>query len=110
MTKTANIKSGPQNGRGRQKGNKTRLVKGFKLPEYLDPRYTDYARANASIGINGTVLTNVNANATALTPEYLEKAAAYYKEIYQVDIGYRDVAGRIDFVLAKSLFCSEFAL
>jgi alpha-glucuronidase len=47
-----------------------------KLPEYLDPRYTDYARANASIGINGTVLTNVNANATALTPEYLEKAAA----------------------------------
>src|SRR5690606_41173303 len=26
-----------------------------KLPDYLDPRYTDYARANASIGINGTV-------------------------------------------------------
>ena len=47
-----------------------------KLPGYLDPRYTDYARANASIGINGTVLTNVNANATSLTPPYLEKAAA----------------------------------
>jgi alpha-glucuronidase len=47
-----------------------------KLPDYLDPRYTDYARANASIGINGTVLTNVNANATSLTPEYLAKAAA----------------------------------
>ncbi len=47
-----------------------------KLPDYLDPRYTDYARANASIGINGTVLTNVNANAVALTPTYLEKAAA----------------------------------
>ncbi len=47
-----------------------------KLPDYLDPRYTDYARANASIGINGTVLTNVNANAMALTPTYLEKAAA----------------------------------
>jgi alpha-glucuronidase len=47
-----------------------------KLPDYVDPRYTDYARANASIGINGTVLTNVNANATALTPEYLRKAAA----------------------------------
>lgn len=46
-----------------------------KLPDYLDPRYTDYARANASIGINGTVLTNVNANATSLTPMYLEKAA-----------------------------------
>src|SRR5512145_2667459 len=47
-----------------------------KLPDYLDPRYTDYARANASIGINGAVLTNVNANATSLTPEYLRKAAA----------------------------------
>ena len=47
-----------------------------KLPDYLDPRYTDYARACASIGINGAVLTNVNANATSLTPAYLEKAAA----------------------------------
>jgi alpha-glucuronidase len=47
-----------------------------KLPDYLDPRYADYARANASIGVNGTVLTNVNANATSLLPEYLAKAAA----------------------------------
>jgi alpha-glucuronidase len=47
-----------------------------KLPGYAAPRYTDYARANASLGINGTVLTNVNANATALTPDYLRKAAA----------------------------------
>jgi alpha-glucuronidase len=47
-----------------------------KLPDYRAPRYLDYARANASIGINGTVLTNVNANATALTAEYLAKAAA----------------------------------
>jgi len=44
-----------------------------RLPEYIDPRYTDYARANASIGINATVLTNVNANALLLTPAYLEK-------------------------------------
>ena len=42
----------------------------------LSPRYRDYARANASIGINGTVLTNVNANAKVLTPEYLTKVAA----------------------------------
>lgn len=42
----------------------------------LSPRYRDYARANASIGINGTVLTNVNANAKVLTPEYLVKVAA----------------------------------
>jgi alpha-glucuronidase len=47
-----------------------------KLPDYIDRRYIDYARANASIGINGTVLTNVNANATILTPQYLEKVAA----------------------------------
>jgi alpha-glucuronidase len=47
-----------------------------KLPGYLDPRYTDYARACASIGINGTVLTNVNANATSLSPAYIDKAAA----------------------------------
>ena len=47
-----------------------------KLPDYIDQRYLDYARANASIGINGTVLTNVNANALILTPVYLEKVKA----------------------------------
>ncbi len=47
-----------------------------KLPGYLDPRYTDYARANASIGINAAVLTNVNANSLVLTPHYLEKVKA----------------------------------
>ncbi|HUQ12473.1 MAG TPA: alpha-glucuronidase family glycosyl hydrolase [Steroidobacteraceae bacterium] len=47
-----------------------------KLPGWVDTRYTDYARANASIGINGTVLTNVNANATSLTAPYIEKARA----------------------------------
>jgi len=46
------------------------------LPGYIDKRYIDYARANASIGINGTVLTNVNANAMVLTKPYLEKVAA----------------------------------
>jgi alpha-glucuronidase len=46
------------------------------LPDYIDRRYIDYARANASIGINGTVLTNVNANATILTKPYLEKVKA----------------------------------
>ncbi|PPV05054.1 alpha-glucuronidase family glycosyl hydrolase [Xanthomonas bromi] len=49
------------------------------LPGYLDPRYTDYARANASLGINGTVLNNVNAKALSLTPPYLDKAAALAK-------------------------------
>jgi len=46
------------------------------LPNYIDQRYIDYARANASIGINGTVLTNVNANATILTQAYLKKVKA----------------------------------
>src|SRR5450631_3319926 len=47
-----------------------------KLPGYLSPRYRDYARACASLGINGTVLTNVNADAASLTPHYLAKSAA----------------------------------
>jgi len=47
-----------------------------KLPDYLDPRYRDYARANASIGINGTVLNNVNAQKEILTPLYIAKVAA----------------------------------
>jgi alpha-glucuronidase len=47
-----------------------------ELPNRLDPRLTDYARANASVGINGAVLTNVNANATVLTGPYLAKTAA----------------------------------
>jgi alpha-glucuronidase len=50
-----------------------------QLPGYIDQRYTDYARANASIGINGTVLTNVNANALVLTKDYLVKASALAK-------------------------------
>ncbi len=47
-----------------------------KLPDYVSPRYVDYARANASIGINSVVLTNVNANARLLTPAYLAKVSA----------------------------------
>ncbi|PXV61034.1 alpha-glucuronidase [Dysgonomonas alginatilytica] len=47
-----------------------------RLPNYKSPRYTDYARANASIGINGAVLNNVNANAKSLRVEWLIKAAA----------------------------------
>jgi len=46
------------------------------LPDHLNPRYTDYARADASLGINGAVLTNVNADARILTPAYLAKVAA----------------------------------
>ncbi len=46
-----------------------------ELPGKINSRYRDYARANASIGINATVLNNVNADACFLTPVYLEKIA-----------------------------------
>jgi len=48
----------------------------WRLPDILDPRYSDYARANASVGINGTVLNNVNASPQILTSRYIVKAAA----------------------------------
>ena len=48
----------------------------WRLPEHRDPRYRDYARANASVGINGTVLNNVNADALSLSTRYIAKAAA----------------------------------
>lgn len=44
-----------------------------ELPGMVSDRYRDYARANASVGINATVLNNVNADACFLTPEYLRK-------------------------------------
>jgi len=47
-----------------------------ELPDTLDPRYHDYARAMASLGLNGTVLNNVNADARILTADYLRKVAA----------------------------------
>jgi alpha-glucuronidase len=47
-----------------------------RLPDYIIPQYKDYARANASIGINGAALNNVNANATILTHRYLLKVKA----------------------------------
>jgi len=49
------------------------LWKWNELPETIDPRYKDYARANASLGINGTVVNSVNANPIILTPEYISK-------------------------------------
>ena len=52
------------------------LWKWQELPRTVDPRLADYARANASLGINGTVLNNVNSNAQSLTAEYIAKAAA----------------------------------
>lgn len=47
-----------------------------ELPDKLSPRYADYARACASLGINGAVINNVNANPRLLAPENLRKVAA----------------------------------
>ena len=46
------------------------------LPDRVDRRLRDYARANASLGINGSVLNNVNANSQSLSAEYIRKTAA----------------------------------
>jgi len=49
------------------------LWKWDELPAKVSPRYAEYARANASIGINGTVLNNVNASPEALSSDNLKK-------------------------------------
>lgn len=46
------------------------------LPGKLSPRYADYARACASLGINGAVINNVNADAHILATDNLRKVAA----------------------------------
>ena len=43
--------------------------------EAYDTRLKEYARANASVGINGTVLDNVNASPKMLTHTYLDSVA-----------------------------------
>ncbi|RYY46791.1 MAG: alpha-glucuronidase, partial [Sphingomonadales bacterium] len=48
----------------------------WHLPGHVDARMTDYARANASIGINGVVINNVNARAMMLEPRYIAKVKA----------------------------------
>jgi len=45
----------------------------WRLPGHLDQRIYDYARANASIGINGASVNNVAAKAFMLTKPYIAK-------------------------------------
>lgn len=52
------------------------LWKWEDLPNKISPRYEEYARANASIGINATVLNNVNASPNMLRKDYLQKVKA----------------------------------
>jgi alpha-glucuronidase len=58
------------------------------FPQEIDPKYKVYARANASLGINGMVLNNVNAERAYLSPEYLlkEKAIADLLRPYGIKV------------------------
>jgi len=47
-----------------------------KMPDYLDPRYTVMARADASVGINGISVNNVSADVWMLSSMYIGKLAA----------------------------------
>ena len=49
------------------------LWKWDELPGVISPRYSEYARANASIGINGSVINSVNASPDILKDDYLQK-------------------------------------
>lgn len=51
------------------------------LPGTLSPRYKDYARANASIGINGAVLTNVNATKGNNADMWGPQRAQYFAKV-----------------------------
>ncbi len=57
-----------------------------ELPEKISPRYKEYARANASIGINGTVLNNVNATPEVLRPEFVQKVKVIADELRPYNI------------------------
>ncbi|APV48665.1 alpha-glucuronidase [Betaproteobacteria bacterium GR16-43] len=48
----------------------------WALPDVKDARYVDYARANASLGINAASLNNVNSKKEILTAPWIAKAAA----------------------------------
>ncbi|MBB6479923.1 alpha-glucuronidase family glycosyl hydrolase [Spirochaeta isovalerica] len=52
------------------------LWKWHELPDRVDNRYTDYARACASVGLNGSVLNNVNDAQTVLQSGNLRKVKA----------------------------------
>ena len=78
------------------------LWKWEELPGKIRPEYEEYARANASIGINGTVLNNVNADALkpyggivmwrafVYAPESPDRAKQAVEEFKPLDGQFRD--------------------
>lgn len=58
----------------------------FTVTEEDRKLWQEYARANASIGINGSVLNNVNASPLMLTPNYLNRAKAVANVLRQYGV------------------------
>jgi hypothetical protein len=52
-----------------------------ELPDSVSPRYREYAKMCAAVGINGTVLNNVNASSEILSHGYLVKVARIADEL-----------------------------
>lgn len=52
-----------------------------ELPDSVSPRYREYAKMCAAVGINGTVLNNVNASSEILSHDYLVKVARIADEL-----------------------------
>jgi alpha-glucuronidase len=48
----------------------------FTVTDKDKTRWQEYARANASVGINGAAINNVNASPMVLTPDYLNRTKA----------------------------------
>ena len=71
------------------------VERGYAGPSFFDwtalprvaPRLHDYARLLASLGINGVVVNNVNANPAILSPEYADKIAALADVFRQWGVG-----------------------
>ena len=86
-----------------------------KMPDWMDPRYTDYARAEASIGVNGVNVNNVGAQPEILTATYIRRLAAlaavfrpYHIRIYvsarfsaPIEVGGLKTADPLDPAVAK---------
>lgn len=47
-----------------------------RLPGYIDARYIDYARANASIGVNAIILNQATPDMSIFSPAYIQRVAA----------------------------------
>lgn len=59
------------------------IYKWSELPGIVDPRYEDFARANASVGINTIVINNVNAQSDYIKTENNIKKVAAVADVFR---------------------------